>query len=243
MNTTLRKIVISLSALLVAVALVVFIAQNPARIGSEPLFIRAALLSLAIVSGLIAAYPFNPLFSGRPGIYGLIVCAPAIIPVLVYYFILLPNEVGAGLTGKQLSEELISDSSSNEAGLSYPIYTPLLHIANLELFTKQVNVFLSMTDEDGEVALLRAVRKRIPGSSMNAESAVQGMLNELEAYEFIPLAIPPVSSVTAQVAFIMSNIKSGSTFADVLDNARVAQFELRDPENGSLLLNFPLTRN
>mgnify|MGYP006074556069 CR=1 FL=1 len=245
MNTTLRKIVIGLSALLVAVALVIFIAQNPARIGNEPLFIRAALLSLAIVSGLIAAYPFNPLFSGRPGIYGLTVCAPAIIPVLVYYFILLPNEAGVGLTGEQLSKELISDSSSNgiiEAGFGYPIYTPLLHIGSLELFTKQVNVFLSMTGEDGEVALFRAVRKRIPDSSLRVESAVQGMLRESAAYDLIPLDIPPVSSVTTRVAFIMNNIESAATVADALDNATAVQFELRDPENGSLLLDFPLKR-
>ena len=131
MNTTLKKIIICVTALLIAVALVIFIAQNPARIGSEPLFIRAALLSLAIVSALIAAYPFNPLFSGRPGIYGLTVCVPALVPVIAYYFILLPSQVGTGLTGEQISNELITDSSSNgiiEVGFSYPIYTPSLRV-------------------------------------------------------------------------------------------------------------------
>ena len=68
MNITLRKIIVSISALLVAVAMVIFIAQNPARIGSAPLFIRAALLSIAVVAALIAAYPLNPLFPGKPGI-------------------------------------------------------------------------------------------------------------------------------------------------------------------------------
>lgn len=245
MNTTLRKIIICISALLVAVALVVFIAQNPARIGSQPLFIRAALLSLAIVMALIAAYPFNPLFSGRPGIYGASVCFPALIPVLAYYFILLPNQAGIGLTGEQISNELITDSSSNgiiEVGFSYPIYTPSLQIGNLELFTKQVNVFLRMTDGDGEVALFRAVRKRIPSSSLSVESTVQGMLSESEGYEFIPLEIPPARSLITRVAFVISNIESGSTFTDALDKASQAQFELRDPENGSLLLEFPLTR-
>ena len=245
MNTTLRKIIVSISALLIAVAMLVFIAQNPARIGSEPLFIRAALLSIAIVAALIAAYPFNPLFSGKPGIYAAIVCIPTLIPVLAYYFILLPNQAGSGLTGEQVSNELITDSSSNgiiEVGFSYPIYTPSLRVANLELFTKQVNVFLRMTDGDGEVVLYRAVRERIPGSSLSVESTVQGMLSESLGYEFIPLEIPPASSVTTRVAFIMSNIESGSTFTDALESASQAQFELRDPENGSLLLDFPLTR-
>jgi len=245
MNTTLRKIIICISALLVAVVMVVFIAQNQARIGSEPLFIRAALLSLAIVAALIAAYPFNPLFSGRPGIYGLTVCMPALVPVLAYYFVLLPSQAGMGITGEQISNELITDSSSNgiiEVGFSYPIYTPSLRVGNLELFTKQVNVFLRMTDEDGEVSLFRAVRKKIPGSSLSVESTVQGMLSESAGYEFIPLEIPPASTVTTRVAFILSNIESGSTFTDALEKASQAQFELRDPKSGDLLLNFPLTR-
>jgi len=245
MNTTLRKVIVCISALLTAVAMVVFIAQNPARIGYEPLFIRAALLSLAIVAALIAAYPFNPLFSRRPGTYAATVCIPALIPVLAYYFILLPNQAGSGLTGEQISNELITDSSSNgiiEVGFSYPIYTPELRVGNLELFTKQVNVFLRMTDGAGEVVLFRAVRKRIPGSSLSVESTVQGMLSESAGYEFIPLELPPASSVTTRVAFIISSLDDGSTFTDALDRASQAQFELRDPENGVLLLDFPLTR-
>lgn len=245
MNTTLRKIIISISALLVAVAMVVFIAQNPARIGNQPLFIRAALLALAIVAALVAVYPFNRLFSGRPGIYAGTVCLPALLPVLFYYFVLLPGQVGSGLTGEQASNELITDSSSNgiiEVGFSYPIYTPSLRLGNLELYTKQVNVFLRMTDSEGEVTLFRAVRKRIPGSSLSVESTVQGMLSESDGYEFIPLEIPPVSSVTTRVAFIISTQEQGSSFIDALEEARQAQFELRDPENGELLLEFPLSR-
>ena len=245
MDTRLRKIIVSISALLVSVAMVIFIAQNPSRIGSEPLFIRAALLSIAIVAALIAAYPFNSLFPGKPGIYAANICIPALIPVLAYYFILLPNQAGSGLNGEQISNELITDSSSNgiiEVGFSYPIYTPSLRVENLELFTKQVNVFLRMTDGDGEVVLYRAVRKRIPGSSLSVEATVQGMLSESAGYELIPLEIPPVSSVTTRVAFIMSNIENGFTFTEALDSVSQAQFELRDPENGSLLLDFPLTR-
>ena len=245
MNDMLRKIIVCISAFLVAVAVVTFITQNPARIGSEPLFIRAALLSLAIVAALISVYPFNPLFSRRPGIYAGTVCIPALIPVLAYYFILLPHQAKTGLTGEQISNELITDSSSNgiiEVGFSYPIYTPSLRVGNLELFTKQVNVFLRMTDVDGEVLLFRAVRKRIPDSSLSVESTVQGMLSESAGYEFIPLEIPPASSITTRVVFIISSLDEGSTFTDALDGASKAQFELRDPKNGELLLDFPLAR-
>ena len=243
MNTNIRKIIICIAALLVAVATVVFIAQNPARIGSEPLFVRAALLSLVIVAALIAAYPFNPLFSGKPGTYAAAVCMPAIVPVLVYYFVLLPQQAGVGISAEQVTSEMITDSSSNgiiEVGFSYPIYTPALRVSNLELFTKQVNVFMRMTDANGEAALFRAVRTRIPGSSLSVESTVRGMLSESDGYEFIPLLIPPASSITTRVAFIISNLDNGSNFTDALSRATQAQFELRDPETGELLLEFPL---
>ena len=220
-----------------------FIAQNPALIGSEPLFIRAALLSLAIIAALIAVYPFNPLFSDKPGIYAAAVCMPAIVPVLVYYFVLLPQQAGVGISAEQVTSEMITDSSSNgiiEVGFSYPIYTPALRVSNLELFTKQVNVFMRMTDANGEAALFRAVRTRIPGSSLSVESTVQGMLSESDGYGFIPLQIPPASSITTRVAFIISNLDNGSNFTDALRTATQAQFELRDPETGELLLEFPL---
>jgi len=92
------------------------------------------------------------------------------------------------------------------------------------------------------VLLFRAVRKRIPDSSLSVESTVQGMLSESAGYEFIPLEIPPASSITTRVVFIISSLDEGSTFTDALDGASKAQFELRDPKNGELLLDFPLAR-
>jgi len=165
------------------------------------------------------------------------------VPVLVYYFVLLPQQAGVGISAEQVTSEMITDSSSNgiiEVGFSYPIYTPALRVSNLELFTKQVNVFMRMTDANGEAALFRAVRTRIPGSSLSVESTVQGMLSESDGYEFIPLQIPPASSITTRVAFIISNLDNGSNFTDALSKATQAQFELRDPETGELLLEFPL---
>ncbi|MEX0963699.1 MAG: hypothetical protein WDZ52_06635 [Pseudohongiellaceae bacterium] len=245
MNISLKKIIVCIAALLVAITTVLLIVQNPARMGSEPLVVRAAALSLAIVAALIAIYPFNPLFLRRPRVYALTVCLPALIPVAAYYFFLLPSQAGTGLTGEQVTAELITDSSSNgiiEVGFSYPIYTPALRIGNLELFTRQVNVFLRMTDANGETALFRAVRKRIPGASLSVESTVQGMLSESAGYEFIPLEIPPASSITTRVAFIISNLDDGTTFTQALGRAYQAQFELRDPESGELILEFPLTQ-
>lgn len=245
MTITQKKLIVCVAALLVSVATVVFIADNPERLGSEPLALRATILSVAILAALIAVYPFNPLFASKPGSYAAAVCLPALIPVIAYYFFVLPGKAGVGLTGEQVSAELITDSSSNgiiEVGFSYPIYTPALRLGNLELYTKQVNVFLRMTDGNGETALFRAVRERIPGSSLSVESTVQGMLSESEGYGFLPLAIPPAGSISTRVAFIISNLNDGTTFTEALGRAYQAQFELRDPETGELLLEFPLTR-
>ena len=62
MKTSPPQIAVSLAALLSAMAIVVFVSQNPARIGYEPLVIRALILSIAIIGGLIAVYPLSPFF-------------------------------------------------------------------------------------------------------------------------------------------------------------------------------------
>jgi hypothetical protein len=245
MSVSLRKLIVCLAALIVAVASVAFISQNPGRIGYEPLIIRAALLSLAIVSALVAAYPFNPLFAEKPGIYALAVCLPAVLPVLVYYFFLLPNQAGVGLSAEQVTSELIANDSGHgrlEVGGSNSIYIASIRVTNPELLTKQVNVFLRMVDANGELVWFRAVRKRIPGSSLGVEATVQRMFSESAGYEFNPIEIPPVRSITARLVFIVSNLKDGSTFTEALSTDYQAQFELRDPETGEQLLEFPLKR-
>lgn len=245
MKISLRQVVICVTALLIAVATVVFISQNAAQLGNESLLVRALFLNVAVVAALVAVYPFNPVFTGKPGAYALTVCAPAILPGFIYYLILFPGQAGLGVTAEQLQSQLITDSSSSgiiEVGFSYPIYTPTITITNHELFTKQVNVFLRMIDGNNESALFRAVRARIPGSGLSVEASVRGMLSESAEYLFIPLQIPPAHSVTGRVVFIISNLEDGSTFTEALGRAYQAQFELRNPENGELLYEFPLTR-
>lgn len=245
MNSSLRQIIISTIAVLVAIAIVVVILHNPARLGSEPLITRAIIAGFAIISALIAAYPFAALFTGRPGTYAAMVCLPIFILVLIYYLYFLPSQAGEGLSVEQLESQLITDSSSNgiiEVGFSYPIYTPTLRISNHELFTREVNIFLRMIDGNGETALFRAARKEIPGSGLTVEATVRGMLSENDGFEFIPIDLPPNRSVTAKVVFVISNLDVGKTFTDALTEASQVQFELRDPESGDLLLELPATR-
>ncbi|MDA1369415.1 MAG: hypothetical protein O2971_01455 [Proteobacteria bacterium] len=245
MKISLRKIFTSLVALPITIVTVIYIAQNPAQFGSEPLLLRAVILDLAVLAALVTIYPFNPLFSGRPLPYAMTVCLPALVPGFFYFLYLLPNQAGEGMRAVQLQSQLITDSSSNgiiEVGFRYPIYTPTISLQNLELYTRQVNVFLRMTDANGDDALFRGVRSRIPGSSLTVESTVRGMLSENTSYLFNPVALPPNRTIEGRIVFIISNLDDGTTFTEALGRAYQAQFELRDPENGQLLLEFPLNR-
>lgn len=245
MKIGLQQIAVSLTALLLAVAVVIFISENPSQIGAQPLLVRALLLSLGIVSALVAAYPLNPVFSQKPVSYIAVVCLPAIAPVFIYYLLIMPSQAGQGFAAEQLSSELITDSSSNglvEVGFSYPIYTPKIRVSNNSLFTEQVNIFLRMVDANGENSLFRATRNTVPGSSLSVEAAVRGLLSESDGILFLPLAVPPLGSVSGQLVFVISNLDDGSSFTEALDSAYQAQFEIRSPETGDLLYEFPLNR-
>lgn len=243
MKISIRQIFISVTALLIAVATVTYLATNAVSIGQLELPVRALILSIAVVAAMVAVYPLNFQFAGRPRLYLLFVCLPATVPGLVYYLLLLPQQAGAGLQALQLRSELITDRSSNgfvEVGFSYPIFTPTITITNSELFTTEVNVFLRIIDANNETNLFRAVRSRIPGASLSVEATVQGMLSENPDYLFLPVAVAPMRSVTGKVVFIISNLEDGSTFTEALGRAYQATFELRDPATAELLLEFPL---
>ncbi|MDE0732649.1 MAG: hypothetical protein OSB72_06300 [Gammaproteobacteria bacterium] len=245
MNISPHQLVTSLIALLVSIATVFLFTQNALQLGNEPLVFRALVLSIAILAALIAVYPFYPVFSGRPITYGVFICLPALLPGFLYFLYLLPQQAGIGLSAEQLSNQLITDSSSNgiiEVGFSYPIFTPTIKVTNQELFTRHVNIFLRITDSNNEVALFRAVRSRIPSTGLSVEATVQGMLSENEEFLFLPLKLPPVASVSGKVVFVISNLDDGATFTEALGRASQAQFELREPETGVLIMEFPLNR-
>lgn len=245
MRIKLQQIAVSLAALVLATAVLIFISQNPSQIGAEPLFVRALLLSLGILSALVAVYPFNPIFSQKPVSYIAAVCLPAVAPVFIYYLLIMPGQAGEGFSAEQLSSELITDSSSNglvEVGFSYPIYTPRIRVTNNRIFTEHVNIFLRMVDANGEHSLFRATRNIVPGSGLTVESSVRGLLSESDKILFLPLAVPPLSSVSGQLVFVISNLDDGSSFTEALDSAYQAQFEIRSPEAGTLLYEFPLNR-
>jgi hypothetical protein len=243
MKISLRQSIISLAALMLGIFLGVFMGANGADIGDQPLLVRASLLALAIAAGLIAIYPLVPGFTNKPTAYVMVVCLPAVLPAFAYYLAILPTQAGEGFSASQSRSELITDSSSNglvEVGFSYPIYTPTLTIKNNGLYTERVNVFLRMIDSGGGSALFRAIRNQVPGTALSVESSIRGLLSERDGVLFLPLAIPPLQEVTGQVVFIISNLNDGTSFTDALSSAYQAQFEIRDPASGQLLLEFPL---
>lgn len=243
MHISLRQIVISLIATMLSVLVIAYMARNAAAMGLLSLPLRALLLSTAVVAAMIAVYPFNALFARKPGLYALFVCLPATLPGLVYFLYLLPQQAGTGVSGEQLRSELITDRSSNgfvEVGFSYPIYTPTITITNNEIFTRQLNVFLRIEDANNQFSLFRAVRANIPGNSLSVEATVRGLLSENDGFLFLPVVIPPVSTVEGKVIFIISNLADGSTFTEALGRAYQANFELREPETGELLFEFSL---
>lgn len=244
MRLSLRQLIQSLVALVVALVLLLFISQQAYFLGEQPLWLRALPVVMATLAALIAVYPLNPLFRNHPIAYLLAVCLPALLPAVIYYLVILPEQAGQGFAANQHSSATITDSSSNgyvEVGFSYPIYTPTIAVTNQELFSRQVNVFLRVIDGNGDESLFRAVRDQIPGSGLNVEASVRGLLSENDGYLFLPLALAPLRTETGRLVFIISNLDDGSTFTEALGRAYQAQFELRDPQTGVLLHSFPLT--
>ena len=245
MRISLGQILVSSTALLIAIFTVIIFSRNPAEIGELPLLLRALILDIAVLAALVCLFPLYPVFRERPGTYALVICLPALVPAIIYFIVLLPMRADGSLNGEQLRSELITDGSSNaivEVGFAYPIYTPTVRVVNQGLYTRQVNLFLRIIDGNGESALFRGVRGRIPGNGLSVESSVQGMLSRNDGYLFNPLVLPPGRPVEGRVIFIISNLDDGTSFNDALGYAYQASFEIRDPVNGSLIAEFPLDR-
>ncbi|MEQ8953473.1 MAG: hypothetical protein RL120_05005, partial [Gammaproteobacteria bacterium] len=153
MPTRFRQIGLSLCAVLLALALVVFIAGNPVLLGQQSLLLRAVVVNAAVLAAVIAIYPFIPLFAGRPVAFAGAVCLPALAPGFFYFLLLLPQQSQQGFDARQLSNQLISDRSSSgivEVGFAYPIYTPAISVTNTGLYTRRVYLFLRMIDSNNE---------------------------------------------------------------------------------------------
>jgi hypothetical protein len=217
----------------------------PLELGGMSLAARAAIAGLAGLLLAIGVRPFVPWLSRRTVLYLLLVCLPLLAAGPWYFLSYLPANAGEGVTGEQLASSLITESTSNgivEIGFAYPIYTPTISLTNNELFSREVDVYLRVLDGNNDPALFRAVRTELPDSRLSVEATVHGLLSESPGYLFIPVALPPGRAVEGRVVFIISDLNDGSTFNEALGRSYPAEFQIRDPESGDLLVNFPLTR-
>lgn len=245
MKISLQQVAASIFAVLILSIFLVYVLNNSELLGEKPLFVRALMINVVLIAALVAVYPFSPFFTGRPISYCALICLPAIVPAFLFYFFIFPVRMSGGFEASHVESTLISDRSSNgiiEVGFQYPIYTPKISITSQEMFTQKVNVFLRLIDNSGENFLFRAVRSEIPGENLSVESSVQGMLSENSDYLFNPIDLAPGKEIIGKTVFIVSNLEDGAAFTDALRQGYLVHFELRNPENGLLLLEFPLDR-
>ncbi|MBT8146091.1 MAG: hypothetical protein KJN90_04515 [Gammaproteobacteria bacterium] len=227
-------------SVLVASAFLIY----PLELGRMSLTARAAIASLAGLLLATGVRPFIPWFSRHLPVYSVLIGLPLLGLGPWYFLSVLPASAGEGVDGAQLASSLITESTSNgivEVGFAYPIYTPTISLTNNEVFSREVDVYLRVLDGNNDPALFRAVRAVLPDSRLSVEASVHGLLSESAGYLFIPVALPPGSVTEGRVVFIISDLNDGSTFNEALGRSYPAEFQLRDPESGELLANFPMT--
>jgi len=232
-----------LLVLAAATAYVFFL--NSLALGRMALWMRVLIAWVPLLLALIGLRPLLPWFARHGAVYLVAVCLPALSLVAWYYFRYLPAISNGEIVGEQLASSLITESTSNgivEIGFAYPIYTPTISLTNGDIHTRAVDVFLRIVDGNNDPALFRAVREALPDERLTVEATVQGLLSESAGYLFIPVEIPPHGTVTGQVVFIISDLNDGSTFNEALGRAYPAEFQIREPGSGELLLTFPMTR-
>ena len=243
MKTSLQQIIASIGAGLISALVFFFFINNQGLMGEKPLLSRALFIDFSIFFALLAFFPLIQLFVKKSTKYFLFICIPALLPAFVFYFVIFPARNGGGFELTLTDSAFISDRSSNgiiEIGFQYPIYTPEVSLKSHEIFSKNVNLFLRITQNDGEKSLFRGVRSAITGASLSVESSVQRMLSENPDYLFNPIQLAPGQEISGRVVFIISNQREGVTFEEILNGVNNPVLEIRDSENGLLLLESAL---
>ncbi|MDG2140345.1 MAG: hypothetical protein P8K27_02505 [Gammaproteobacteria bacterium] len=243
MKTSLQQIIASIFAGLISVVVFLFLINNQGLIGEKPLLYRALLIDSSVFFALVALFPTIKFFAKKPTKVFLLVCLPALLPAFLFYFVIFPARTGGGFELTRVDSAFISDRSSNgiiEIGFQYPIYTPKISLKSHERFSKNVSLFLRITQNNGEKSLFRGVRSVIPGASLSVESSVQRMLSENPDYLLNPVQLAPGQEISGRVVFIISNQQEGVTFEEIINGVNSPVLEIRDSGNGVLLLESAL---
>ena len=243
MKSIITKSALSILAVLLAISVMVMIVTNPAKFGEYPLFVRACALNLAIFASLIAPYIFCSSLFQIEAKYLRLTILLSLIPAFVFYLLIVPLRAVDDLHLEQQDSSLLIDRSSNgiiEIGFQYPIFTPTISLVNRDSFTREVTIFLRIMDRNQKSTLFRAVRARTEDGRLTVESTVRGMLSNNFRYLFNPVKLPPGKRISGKLVFIITNLEDGASFTEALSNGYTGYFELRDPDGGDLLADFPL---
>ena len=243
MNRLTTKIGFSILAVAIAIAMMILIVGNPALFGQYSLLIRACLLNLGIFSALSALFTFFSLYIRLDRRILAVFILSSSLPAFIVYLAVIPLVAVDEIYLDQLDSSLLSDRSSNgivEIGFQYPIFTPSISLINRDAFTRDVNIFLRITDRDQEASLFRAVRSKAADEKLSVESTIRGMLSDNFRYLFNPVRLAPGQSISGRPVFIITNLEDGANFTEALNSGHIGYLELRDPDEGNLLADFKL---
>lgn len=212
---------------------------NQESFGSLELELRVTIFGLGLFSLFfgLAKFAYNK-HSIR---IFLLSFSSSLIVLLFVFFVFFSYRDGGGLSAREISSQLVTDSSSNgyvEVGFGYPIYTLRLRIKNDDLFTRNIEVFFRVFDQNGEEYLYRAVRDDLQNSSLSVESAVRVILSEKSNFLFNPISIAPLREIEGDVAFVISNVDNGADFTQQFSVSQSNVIELRDEISQELIQKF-----
>ena len=243
MNMAIIKIGFSIFAAAIAIAIMILMTRNPSTFGEYSLLIRACLLNLGIFACFGALFPFfSSYFKIDRKILTLVILVSS-LPAFIFFLSVVPSKAIDEIYLEQLDSSLLSDRSSNgiiEIGFKYPIFTPTISLVNRDAFTREVNIYLRITDSDQEASLFRAVRSRADDEKLSVESTIRGMLSNNSRYLFNPVRLAPGQAISGRPIFIITNLEDGASFTEALDSGHIGYLELRDPDEGNLLADFRL---
>ena len=243
MNRAIIKVGLSIFAAAIAIAIMILMIGTPATFGEYSLLIRACLLNLGIFACFSALFPFfSSYLTIDRKILALLILA-SFLPAFIFFLSVVPSKTIDEIYLDQLDSSLLSDRSSNgiiEIGFQYPIFTPTISLVNRDAFTREVNIYLRITDSDQEASLFRAVRSRADDEKLSVESTIRGMLSDNFRYLFNPVRLAPGQAISGRPIFIITNLEDGASFTEALDSGHTGYLELRDPDEGNLLADFRL---
>ena len=225
-----------LSFIIMSVTIFGLIFFNQGQFGNLGLELRAAVVGLGLFSLFFGFAKFKYSKHGISVFFIGIFSALVSLFLIFFFLFSIPDDLGFSV--EEISNQFITDSSSNgyvEVGFGYPIYTPRLRIKNDDLYTRNFEIFLRVVDQSGEVYLFRAVRENLPNSSLSVESAVRVMLSEGLDFLFNPISIAPFNEIEGKVAFIISNVDNGADFIQQFSESQSSVIEFRDEVSQELI--------